>query len=200
MLCNDSIINYNESAFFVGGKGVNMLTENQYILLQNLLLAEDYRPYSYYAKQLNVTERTVRNLLKSLEGYFNNNNIQVLRKHGHGIKLVYQNNNLNRDQIIEIDTSPQYRRGKIKLFLLLNTNQKTSINELSTKFFVTKNSIVEDLKIIEEELVADNIILVKDNRGTSIRGKRKNIKNVILNIAHIFGTNLIFDNRQEFCL
>ena len=59
--------------------------------------------------------------------------------------------NINMKSNKSADISVEKRRIEILRDLLLKSDMKTSINKLSEKYFVSKTSIVNDLKYIEEE-------------------------------------------------
>ena len=61
-------------------------------------------------------------------------------------------NNLNINLKEKNSVSVDQRRVEILKMLLLNSNSSTSINQLSEKYYVSKTSIVNDLKYIEEWL------------------------------------------------
>ena len=83
--------------------------------------------------------------------------------------------------------------------LLLNSNSSTSINQLSEKYYVSKTSIVNDLKYIEEWLKNYNITLSKTLEGTKIVGKEADIRKAIASLLEdILNNNDGEDEIQEF--
>lgn len=172
-----------------------MLTSNEHYLLEQLLIKEDYQTYEELAQSLRLSVRSIRNLLAKLQPYFEQNNLELVKKYGFGVKLVSQLTN-EKNLIKSVDTSLTYRREVMKLILLFNFRKKTSINKLSEMLFLTKNAVISDLKSIERELYLYDLKIKKDYQGTEVIGERKNIKVAIIDAVHKFGTSIIFDNRK----
>ena len=104
-----------------------MLTSNEHYLLEQLLIKEDYQTYEELAQSLRLSVRSIRNLLAKLQPYFEQNNLELVKKYGFGVKLVSQLTN-EKNLIKSVDTSLTYRREVMKLILLFNFRKNTSIN------------------------------------------------------------------------
>lgn len=68
---------------------------------------------------------------------------------------------------------------EILKYLLLNSNNITSINQLADKYYVSKTSIVNDFKYIEAWIKEYNLKLNKTLEGTKIIGKEVDIRKSI---------------------
>ncbi|NJJ46151.1 HTH domain-containing protein, partial [Clostridioides difficile] len=75
--------------------------------------------------------------------------------------------------------SVEQRRMEILKYLLLNSNNITSINQLADKYYVSKTSIVNDFKYIEAWIKEYNLKLNKTLEGTKIIGKEVDIRKSI---------------------
>lgn len=166
------------------------LTLRQINFLKLILLENEYRTLNYFAQKLDVSSKTLQNDLKIISKILNKYNIKINSKRGVGIcidKDAKKNmeflNDINKfSNNKDIGISVENRRMEILINLLLKSDFKTSINKLSEKYFVSKTSIVNDLKYIEEWLVDKNLYLNKDLNGTYISGKEIDIRKAIANL------------------
>lgn len=166
------------------------LSQRQADIMQFLLRYKEYQPVKKIADSLQCSVKTIRNDLKIIENETSNHSINIIKKPGIGIKLYSSNKErmevnliaeLNKMKKSNIE-STEYRRIKILLDLLNNSNQMTSIQKLSEKYYISKTSIVNDLKQIEEYLKKYNIKLDKGREGTRIIGDEINIRNAIVSL------------------
>lgn len=168
---------------------MEMLTSRQVEFIKLLLEEHEYRPIKYFTKKLNVSDKTLQKDLKDISNYISKFDINIEAKRGQGI-LISNDANTNIDLINNLNInskdkniiSIEQRRVEILKMLLLNSNSSTSINQLSEKYYVSKTSIVNDLKYIEEWLKNYNIILSKTLEGTKIIGKEANIRKSIASL------------------
>lgn len=174
-----------------------MLTSNEQYLIEQLITKEGYQSYQSLADAVGVSIRTIRNLLKSVEPFLTENNMQLEQKYGVGIRIIPKNTTEQSEGFLPlVDFSAVYRREVIKLLLLLNFRTKTSINKLAEQFYVTKNAVFLDLKVIEKELGIYNLHVIRDYEGTRIEGQRKLIKRAIMDIVHQYGISIMYENQK----
>ncbi|ETU12295.1 helix-turn-helix domain-containing protein [Enterococcus faecalis] len=171
-----------------------MLTFNEQRLLEQLLKEEEFQTFDALASHLGLSVRTVRNLLNKLEPTFQQNHLRLSKKYGVGIKLISEKQSF-REISENIHTSIVVRREVLKLMLLFYYRKKVSINQLSQVFFLTKSSVLADLKIVEKELAVYNLKIVRSHQGTELLGHRTDIKSAIIDSVHLVGTAFIFENR-----
>lgn len=168
---------------------MEMLTSRQVEFIKLLLEEDEYRPIKYFTEKLNVSDKTLQKDLKIIGNYISKFNIDIDAKRGQGILINRETktnieliNNLNINLKYKNSISIEQRRVEILKMLLLNSNSSTSINQLSEKYYVSKTSIVNDLKYIEEWLKNYNITLSKTLEGTKIVGKEANIRKSIASL------------------
>src|SRR5699024_7277850 len=171
-----------------------MLKENEERLYNLLIISEDYKTFDDLANEMNVTKRTIYNLIERIEPFVKKNNFFIDRKYGFGIKVSVIDKDFEKNGENNIHTSIDYRRELIKLKLIFDYKNLTSINEICNEFNLTKNSVILDLNFIEYELKRYNLKLQKNHLGTKIVGKRKNLKAAIIDSCHKFGTDIIYKN------
>ncbi len=165
---------------------MDILISRQVEFIKLMLEESDYKPIKYFTEKLNVSDKTLQKDLKVIGKYISKFNIDIKTKRGHGI-LIDSEANTNIDLINDLkinlknknSVSVEQRRVEILKMLLLNSNDSTSINQLSEKYYVSKTSIVNDFKYIEEWLKSYNVILSKSLEGTRILGKEADIRKSI---------------------
>ncbi|WP_027130843.1 BglG family transcription antiterminator [Gemella cuniculi] len=151
------------------------LEKREIEILRILTEEKDYLPVYIIAEKLGVSTKTAyRDIEKIIE---KRNDIALLKKQGKGIKVKFSEIPLELTQQKKVSKhSVEERRIKILYYLLKNSKEYTSIEELSDKYFVGKSSIVNDLSYIENNLLHGDLELKKDRFGTKIVGEEKNIR------------------------
>ena len=179
---------------------MDILTSRQIDFIKLMLEESEYKPIRYFTEKLNVSDKTLQKDLKIIGNYISKFNVKIDAKRGYGI-LIDSNassniefiNNLNINLKEKNSVSVDQRRVEILKMLLLNSNSSTSINQLSEKYYVSKTSIVNDLKYIEEWLKKYNIKLSKTLEGTKILGKETDIRKSIASLLE----DILDQNNEE---
>ncbi|MDR3596892.1 fructose PTS transporter subunit IIA [Clostridium sp.] len=165
----------------------------------NLLLDENqYKPIKYYTEFLNVSDKTLKKDLVVIEDYLNKFNVELEKKHSIGImikdvmnaKLILHNtlqSQKNKNKKISISD----RRIEIIKDMLIDSHNNTSIQKLSDKYYVSKTSIINDFKYIEEWLSSFNLKLEKTVEGTQIKGLEVNIRRAIASLLFEYSKDAI---------
>lgn len=161
-----------------------------------MMIEEDcYRSVHYYSGKLNVSDKTLKDDLKSIRKVLEKEGIQVIGRTGKGILLDVE----NRDQMKMTDIlreyepensngSVEWRRAMILKNLLIQSGTSTSLQKLSEEYYVGKASIVNDLKQIEKWLAGFQLSLIRDMEGTRIEGEEVNIREAIASLINSEGT------------
>lgn len=160
-------------------------------LIRLLIPENDFRPIKYYSEILRVSDKTLAKDINFIEKYLKNQKIDIMRKPGIGIQMLMTNNQ-KIDLLNEINTnleaadplSIQNRRTEILKLLITKSNKNTSIQKLADIYYVSKASIVNDFKFIEEWLHNHGITLNKSIDGTKINGSEVNIRKAIASITN----------------
>ncbi len=156
------------------------LQQRQKQILKYLLQTEDFAPVKNVAAVLQCSVKTIRNDLASME----KSGVLLEKTAGRGIRILPA----GRDQIGDIvaernslpDLSVENRRLKILFELFEGTKEKLSIQYLADKYFVSKTSIVNDFKVIEEKLAKYNLQLKKSMQGTYLVGAESDIRKAMV--------------------
>lgn len=179
---------------------MDILTSRQIDFIKLMLEETEYKPIRYFTEKLNVSDKTLQKDLKIIGNYISKFNVKIDAKRGYGI-LIDSNassniefiNSLNINSKEKNSVSVEQRRVEILKVLLLNSNSSTSINQLSEKYYVSKTSIVNDLRYIEEWLKKYNIKLSKTLAGTRILGKETDIRKSIASLLE----DILEQNNEE---
>lgn len=175
-----------------------MLRHKTFIKL--ILEETEYKPIKYFSNMLKVSDKTLKNDFHIIEKYLDKYSIILDKKPGYGIIIKIDAitkrqllNDINSLREIPDQLSIVSRRTEIIKLLLIESNTNTSIQKLSDKYYVSKASIVNDFKYIEEWLKKFNVKLEKTIEGTKIRGNEKSIRKAIAFLLD----ELLNENTQE---
>lgn len=168
---------------------MNNLSTRQIEFINLLLDEREYKSIKHYIKTLNVSYKTLKKDLIVIEDYLNKFDVELDKKHSVGVmikdpwnaKLILQNNlqaQEGKDKKISIND----RRIEIIKNMLIDSHNKTSIQKLSDKYYVSKTSIINDFKYIEEWFSSFNLKLEKSVEGTQITGSEVNIRRAIASL------------------
>ncbi|MFW2490366.1 BglG family transcription antiterminator [Clostridium chromiireducens] len=156
----------------------------------NLLLDEkQFRPIKYYTEFLNVSDKTLKKDLVVIEQYLNKFNVELEKKHSIGIAIknvmnakLILHNTLESQKSKNNKISINDRRIEIIRDMLIDSHNNTSIQKLSDKYYVSKTSIINDFKYIEEWICLFNLKLEKTVEGTQIKGLEVDIRRAIASL------------------
>lgn len=172
-------------------------------LIKLLIIENNFKPIKYYSEVLSVSDKTLAKDINFIENCLKNQKIYIVRKTGIGIQMLITNNQ-KIDLLNEINTnleavdplSIKNRRTEILKLLITKSNENTSIQKLADIYYVSKASIVNDFKFIEDWLYNYGITLNKSIEGTKINGSEVNIRKAIASITN----ELLNDNSDSFNL
>lgn len=152
----------------------------------SILLSAQYSPVKMteLTAQLGLSERTLRDVIRSLEktGIRHGFNIKVIRGQGYQLEIVdeykfnqyYKQGRFNSELI---DPDNREDRQRYLLFYLLQNNSYTSMGKLASQMGISKSTIISDLKEVEQRLA--NFSLTLNRRvyyGMRIEGDEQNYR------------------------
>jgi activator of the mannose operon (transcriptional antiterminator) len=166
---------------------VTNLLPRQVEIIQFLLKHSDYQPVKAIAEHMKYSVKTIRNDLRIIEKSVTKERVKLEKRPGIGVRLtISDEDKINFDLIMNsaksnniTELSIEARRIKILSELLNNSNKTTSIQKLSEKYYISKTSIVNDLKSIEERVREYNLQLERSQHGTKIIGNEVDIRKVM---------------------
>ena len=169
----------------------SLLSRQKEIIIY-LINQNDYSPVKYIADIIKVSEKTVYRELKIIEEYLKEKYIKMEKRPGIGIKLLITKEqkmklnfelHLNKEKVVE-HMSIESRRLKIFSELLSNSPKRYSIQSLSDKYYISRASIVNDLKDIESRIKPYNLQLEKSQHGTKLIGSEIDIRNAMVSLIN----------------
>lgn len=163
--------------------------ERQRKLLIILINANDYLSSAELAKALSVSTKTIFNDLDKLSFFLKKFNLRIKRKPGHGLKLIGKEENLQslKDEFIDKNDrkktqSLTSRQADICLYIF---SHNTYIKDIAIHFFVSRSTVVRDIKQINVQLLSKYKVKIKNSyenlviEGSEVN-KRKALSKLIL--------------------
>lgn len=154
--------------------------------LRLLMEEQQYRPASYFAEKLNISDKTLYHDIRAIQKYLDQYHVTLQRKTGSGIFLPSKAkgnrellNDLRHQRSQETALSMASRRKEILKRLLLQTGEATSIKKLSEEFFVSRASIANDIKYIENWVDGYGLVLKRASKGRCLFGEESQIRRAI---------------------
>ena len=161
---------------------INIVINNRCTqILVILLKSDEYLKTSMLSNTFNVSNRTVRYDLDTIDEYLKSNHLPELdRKPGLGVKLNVKEAdknliaNLLRDiNVYYYSYSPEERLNLI-LTRLLEEQDYVTTNDIAESIMVSRNTIVKDLKNVKDWLENHNLKLeTHTNHGIKITGDER---------------------------
>ena len=155
-------------------------------LLRLLMEEQQYRPASYFAEKLNISDKTLYHDVRAIQKHLDQYHVTLQRKTGSGIFLPSKAkgnrellNDLRHQRRQETVLSMASRRKEILKRLLFQTGEATSIKKLSEEFFVSRASIVNDIKYIENWVDGYGLVLKRASKGRFLFGEESQIRRAI---------------------
>lgn len=156
------------------------LSSRQRKIVSLLLKQVSYQSIDYYASLMDVSDKTIINDFHEIQDFLNILGYEIIRN-GRRVRLEPISNVLTDDQklryehLLYIFNCTEKRSIQIFKDLIINGNVFT-YQELSESHFVSKTSIIEDIKFIRSKFLSDEKILISDFKGTRIIGKESEIQ------------------------
>lgn len=149
-------------------------------LAEELAEVDEFRPVNEFARKLNVSKRTIYSYVNQLEDSVKEFGCSINKVPGKGIILVGKKDNKKalldflKNERYPTDLSPIERRRKI-LYRLLH-GEIVSYNELAENYYVSRSSIVSDMKWIKDHYFIDNLDVRSNSNGTFLKGTEREIQ------------------------
>lgn len=156
-----------------------MLTSREKNIINYLEQVQGYTTVKELADLFHLSDRSIQYDLENIEDYANKKGVKITRNKRFGIKINKQsivNQKSINAQEGYIFFSPKARMHKIILHLL-SAIEPISSNKLAQSLFVTRRTIVDDLKSVEKWL-ADSFLELEyiTNKGFSIKGEEQKVR------------------------
>lgn len=176
------------------------LTSRSYKLICMILDSRGPVRIKDIARELQVSERTVKYDLESARSWLQQHQIQLHSQPNKGIWMDEDTHSLNRLQSllmnaegVDIFLHPQERMQHLLLVLLLQDGP-VKINDLAGKLNVSRNTVVTDLSLAESFLGNWNVNVERGRSGIQLTATEINRRLVLENILQeILGGSSMFD-------
>ncbi|MBG9986361.1 PRD domain-containing protein [Facklamia sp. DSM 111018] len=161
-------------------------------ILSQLLEEGDYTTSQIIAANQNISTKTVYRAIAEIREVFGADIIESSKGKGYKLNFEVYIDNVNNLFVNKNNNGnyTRHRRALILYHLLLLAPEKISVKKLSEKYYVSESSITNDLDFIEEMLSDSNLLLQKENTGTSIQGSEVEIRKYLMKIVN---ENLIYN-------
>ena len=161
-----------------------MKSKRTFEIIHILLQQKSFLTVSQIAKELNVSNKTIRNDLPEVEEMLMKNHIELIKKTGSGIMIkaneevkLNLRNSLNK-QSDQFSYSKEERLNYLGLKLTLM--QQLSVSESSKELYVSRASIHKDLNDLSELLQKKKLKMIRhQNRNVVLQGSEKNTRKVM---------------------
>lgn len=162
--------------------------------LLNMMELDEYHPASLMAKQLAVSEKTVRNRIKELKSVLNQHGGDIVSKSRYGYKLVVTDEKKFKHYLQEENESniPEtiQERNIFLLKYLLELNGWVKMDDLCDMLYISKSSLSSSIRNVEKIMNQYNITIErKPNYGISVRGDEFDLRRLL---CHYFIKNKSF--------
>ncbi len=182
---------------------MHALTRRQIDIINYILDSNCFVKIIDISDEFEVSPRTIRYDLDSIETWLKENDGTLIRKPGKGINIECKDGVsalkqaikfiLPRDRVLD-----QEERIKLILLEMLSSSETLTLEKLSQKLWTSQSTIVKDLNKIENMLSKHDIKLIKKQRkGLTIEGKEEKIRKLIVDI---FQELLSVDNVMDFLM
>lgn len=171
------------------------MNDRQISFLNKLLdYCKEYRPIDFFARELQVSSKTLRRDLEVLGGFLEGFKAAVERKNGVGIRLCI--GRIEKKRLVNQITYLTYagrgsepapwdkdsRRMDMAMNLLLYSDEYTSLSSLAYKYYVSKSTVNHDLFLLDNMLERFSLKTVRTVNGTIVGGDERNIRRAIVYI------------------
>lgn len=133
------------------------------------------------AKVMNLSESTVRDLIKEINSNMHRNGIQIQLQKGNGYYIQTVDKELMERYLIEnpeeVDVYNQEQRRDMMLFYILQANGYITIGDLMERMQISRSTIAREMEAVVSVLKEHNLTLVrKAHHGLVIEGSEQDYR------------------------
>lgn len=144
---------------------------------------KNYRPTSYFARALGVSEKTIYNDILEINESLEQFQLEIIKVPRKGIILEGNFENISKfeqmlkeqNELVIVNYSPAFRRLKLLELLLLKEKQET-IEALADRFSVTNACLLNDVKEIQNVFANFDVKFSQSNGYFKIDGYENDIQ------------------------
>ncbi|SKC90080.1 BglG family transcription antiterminator [Maledivibacter halophilus] len=158
-------------------------------IIKILLNDNEIKTIAYVADKLKVSNKTIRNDLKSVGKLLSENNLRLIKKTGVGI-YIEGDEKAKLKMITNVKSykqmSSHYTSRDRQLYILnqlLTSNKKITTSTLQNELFISRPSVYKDLEKVKEWLKERDIDVVADKRkGLILKAGEKRIRKAMFDL------------------
>lgn len=166
----------------------NMLSKRQYHILTFIIERETFVQIHNLATHFNVSERTIQYDLEYIEDMASKLALTIQRNKYDGIKITTSSEQLKAVEPQYLSTSIHYSKDERLLYItlkLFESTTPTASQVLATMVSVTRRTIVEDLKRVQQWLEEHDLQLkYEKNKGFLIKGDENAYRKAYAEMVH----------------
>lgn len=172
------------------------------ILLEILMKDKKIIPKAFLIKELNLSERSIRTLIRDSNdiGQKNGFQIELIKKEGYYLSIKDEeklNIYLDKENKAEADIYNSSKRLKMLLFYIFQTKGYFTTEQLSEKMEISRTTILRDLKKIEEIINENDLSLEKKaHYGFKIIGDERSYRRAFSEF--VLNSDLYLEPTQDF--
>lgn len=162
-----------------------MSVKQKQLLVNELLHSSSFVSASYLAKKIQASQRTVYIYLDEIEEAAEKANALLERKTGKGIRLIadgsqkrYLKTILENNALKDMDPD----RRQVAIVKRLLAGETLSYSKLADDYFVSRSTLVKDIKQIRADYFPEENVLSSSNEGTCIKANERTIQLVWRNL------------------
>lgn len=165
-----------------------ILNERQSNILRVLADKKEYTTIKLLAREFEVSERTIRYDLDNIEYLLRNKEVTLIRAPRYGTKLAYKgerDKNIIFELLDSTEVSIYSQEERIITLALLLLTESMTIDKLTEKLCVSKNTVLQDMKKVKSIFKNLNIdIESKLYSGISLKCKEEDIRYAFMNLYY----------------
>lgn len=161
-----------------------------YKILQLLLAQSSPLTVDQIAKQVEASNKTVRNDLKEAVVLCEPYQVSISKKTGVGVELSgLHSNKLNLKRVIEQKVSGQmeYSLATRRIFIslrLLNADEPIFASSLAKELYISKATVHKDIRSLRSAFEAYKLEICSSGNGMYVKGKERHIRDAIFSFMY----------------
>ncbi|GAB2501839.1 hypothetical protein GCM10008929_22890 [Alkalibacterium psychrotolerans] len=156
-----------------------MSVKQKLLLVSELLQSPSFVSASDLAKKIQASQRTVYIYLDEIEESAKQANALLERKTGKGIRLIadgsqkrYLKTIMENNALKDMDPD----RRQVAIVKRLLDGETLSYSKLADDYFVSRSTLVKDMKQIKSDYFPEENVLASSNEGTCIKANERTVQ------------------------
>lgn len=160
-------------------------------IILKIMKNENDTSFFELTKQFNVSQRTIRNDINTINQFLISNKLQELSISQSGTITYIGDKNYAMELIFQSETNfytykldKEERKIMISL-LLLDSNDYITISTIADEIFISRQTLINDLETVKQYFVSFHLkVQSNSNKGMKVVGSENNKRNMMLSIIY----------------